>query len=70
VLTRLYSCAILILSRGENKVQNFLMNCFYDGLTVEQASKTYEQWYGKKLSAKSINVARDTIKRTTNKDWN
>ena len=49
--------------------QNFITNCFYDGLSVENTIKRYKAFYDKEITKKSINIAQKFIKETTGKEW-
>jgi len=50
-------------------MQSFLMYCFYDGMTVEQAKKLYKSAHGKEIKDQSIKVAVQNIFNLTGKVW-
>lgn len=51
-------------------MQDFLMFCYYQGMTVEQARSAYKSNYRKDLKERSVESAKSKIKRTSNVDWN
>jgi hypothetical protein len=50
-------------------MKDFLMNCFYDGISLESAIKMAESCYGKKVSERTIKTVKSEIKDFSNKDW-
>lgn len=53
----------------DTKMQNFLMYCYYEGMTIAKALDTYATAYDKVIPAKSVEIAKKQIKSTTGKDW-
>lgn len=50
-------------------MQDLLKRCFYDGMTVMEAVKFIEKSYEKKVTEKSIKIAKENIKKVSNVDW-
>ena len=45
------------------------MNCYYEGMTIENAVEMYQKSYVKTIPLRSIQSAKKTIKETTGKEW-
>ena len=50
-------------------MQNFLMYCYYEGMSIAKALDSYAMAYSKTIPAKSVELAKKQIKATTGKDW-
>jgi hypothetical protein len=50
-------------------MQDLLKRCYYDGMTVMEAVQFIERAYNKKITEKSIKIAKANIKSLTNIDW-
>ena len=50
-------------------MQDLLNRCYYDGMTVMEAVQFIERAYNKKITEKSIKIAKANIKASSNIDW-
>ncbi len=51
-------------------MRDYLMNCFYDGMTISETVNFIERCFSKKPSEKMISKIKSEIKNNTGKDWN
>lgn len=51
-------------------MKNLLMNCYYDGLSIEEAKEFIEKCYHEVPTQKQIENAKKIIKNCENKEWN
>jgi len=50
-------------------MKDFLIYCYYDGYTLEEAIAFAERCYANTPTAKQIKAAREAIKHCTGIDW-
>jgi transposase-like protein len=55
--------------KGDDRMTNLLINCYYDGMTVSEAKDFIKRNYKEEASEKAINKAKQKILSTTNKEW-
>ena len=50
-------------------MKDLLLRSYYEGMTIGQAVNFIESSYSKKVSVRSIDSAKKTLKEQTNTDW-
>ena len=50
-------------------MKDLLLRSYYEGMTIGQAVNFIESSYDKKISTRSINSAKKTLKEQSNIDW-
>lgn len=48
---------------------NLLTNCYYDGMTVNEAKEFIKRNYQEEVTEKVLNKVKAKILSTTNKEW-
>ena len=51
-------------------MKNLLINCYFDGMTVKEATDFISRCYQEVPTQRQINAAMKTIREQTNKSWN
>lgn len=51
-------------------MRDYLMNGYYDGMTINETVNFIENCFGKKPSEKMVDKIKSEIKNMTGKDWN
>lgn len=52
-----------------NEMTNLLINCWYDGMTIEQAKDFIRRNYQEEVTEKQLNKVKEIIKNQAKKVW-
>lgn len=52
-----------------NEMTNLLINCWYDGMTIEQAKYFIRRNYQEEVTEKQLNKVKEIIKNQAKKVW-